>query len=63
MTPKCKKIVWSGPRPQGLTKSQCRRKALENGYCWQHDPIEVKKREEHRAKKHEAVPFNMLHTY
>ncbi len=58
---KCKKIV--GHYRLGLMRKRCERNAIKDGYCWQHHPDEVKKREEHRAKKLEATPFNMIHKY
>lgn len=60
---KCKKKVWTGPRPQGLTNHQCTRKAIKDGYCKIHHPDEIKKRAEKRAKKLDATPFSMIHRY
>lgn len=60
---KCKKTVWTGNRPQGLTSHQCTRKAVKDGYCKIHHPDEVKKREDKRGKRLEATPFKMIHRY
>lgn len=57
---KCKKII---SHFRGLLRDQCKRDAVMDGYCKQHHPDEVKKREEHRGKKLEATPFSMIHRY
>ena len=56
---RCKKTVSSGTL--GIIKNQCKRKATKDGYCWQHHPAAVKKREQHAEKKLAATPFYMLH--
>lgn len=48
---KCKKIVWTGNRPQGLTSHQCTRIAVRDGWCKIHHPDEQKKRDDKKAKR------------
>jgi len=55
----CKKIVSSGRL--GLIKSRCLRKATKDGYCWQHHPDAIKKREIHAEKKLAAKPIYMIY--
>ena len=57
----CKKIVHRGRL--GLIKYQCTRKAIKDGYCWQHQPDAIKKREEKAEKRLAATPFYMIHRY
>ena len=59
MKERCKAIVHSGNL--GIIKTRCLRNATKDGYCWQHHPDAVKKREEHSEKKLAATPFYMLH--
>ncbi len=60
MKVRCKKVV---SFYRGLKREQCKRNEKLDGYCYQHHPDEVKKRELHRSKRHDAIPFNMLHRY
>ncbi len=60
-TARCKKIVHSGRL--GLIKRQCTRKANKDGYCWQHHPYAIKKREEKAEKRLAVTPFYMIHRY
>jgi len=47
----CKQMVWS----QGTwRRRQCFRDAWKDGYCKQHHPDTVKKRDEERAARYEA---------
>ncbi len=57
---RCKQIIY---RYRGLIFHKCLRYSTKDGYCKQHHPDEVKKRELHRQKKHDATPFNMIHRY
>jgi hypothetical protein len=55
---KCKKMVHTGP--QRLINYRCNREATKDGFCWQHHPDAVKKREAHRAKVLELTPYTMF---
>lgn len=57
---KCKKTVY---RNRGLIDYQCNRKAIKDGYCWQHHPNFVKEQERKAEKRLEATPFSMIHRY
>ena len=58
---RCKKIVHRGRL--GLIEYQCRREVNKDGYCWQHHPDAIKKREEKAEKRLVATPFYMIHKY
>lgn len=53
----CSKVV---SHFRGLIREQCKRRAVKDGYCKQHHPNEVKKREDHREKKLAVTPFSMI---
>lgn len=55
---KCKKVVCSGRL--GLLKWKCKREAIKDGYCWQHHPCAVKKREDKSEKRLVAKPFYLI---
>ncbi len=44
----CKVLVWS---PTGWHRYQCSRKTVKDGFCKQHHPDSVKKREEEKERK------------
>jgi len=58
----CKESVRHPNNIYGISKP-CKRFAVKDGFCKQHHPDEVKKREEQRAKKLDATPFNMFTRY
>lgn len=58
---RCNKKVRTGRL--GLLEHQCMRRAIKDGYCWQHHPDAVKERERKAEKKLEATPFYMIHRY
>jgi len=59
MKERCRAIIHSGTL--GIIKTQCLRRATKDGYCWQHHPDAVKKREEKAEKRLAAKPFYMIH--
>ena len=46
MTEQCKEKIYAN-----FITHQCERKATEDGYCWQHHPDAVKKRQEESDKR------------
>lgn len=59
---RCKANASRGTNVREATvfSGQCKRRATKDGYCWQHHPDTVKKREEMAAKKLEATPISWL---
>jgi len=45
---------------QGGHRRQCARYAIKDGFCRQHHPEEVEKREAHQLKKLEYKPISLL---
>lgn len=54
----CKEIVHSGNL--GILRERCKRMASKGGYCWQHHPEAVKKREEIAEKRLANKPLYMI---
>jgi len=57
---RCKKwIMWTAIY-QGGHRRRCKRNSIKDGYCRQHHPDEVKRRETHRSKVLEVTPMSFL---
>lgn len=55
---RCKQKIHSGNL--GIIKTQCMREAIRDGYCWQHHPIVVKKREDKAEKRLANRPLYLM---
>lgn len=56
---KCKQTVYSKERYGSLRGYQCSRKAVQDGYCKQHHPDNVKVRQEQNMQKYQERLNNL----